>query len=128
MTEERYGLLKTCTVCHFDSVYEEETCEHCDSTGYEPIPDNQMVYVNVYSVTRHYGGPEEGGWYYDWMECIEVFPCRNMAAGDMLAMLTDENEHKKWGDIYSVLGGRDIVIQIEETPKESETKERPYYE
>ncbi len=23
------------------------------------------VYINAYAVTRHYGGPEEGGWHYD---------------------------------------------------------------
>ena len=30
-----------------------------------------MKYVNVYSVTRHYGGPEEGGWWYNAGEPIE---------------------------------------------------------
>ena len=129
MTEYKIvnGLLKTCTVCDYDCIYENEVCDHCDSTGYEPIPDMQVVSVNVYSVERCYGGPEEGGWYFDWLECIEVYPCRNKAAEDMRALLEDENEHKKWGDISSVLGGRDIVVYIEETPKESETKERPYY-
>lgn len=24
-----------------------------------------MIYVNVYEVNRHYGGPEEGGWWFD---------------------------------------------------------------
>jgi hypothetical protein len=125
---EKLGLLKTCTVCDYESVYENEVCNHCDSSGYEPIPDDQIVFVNVYSVTRHYGGPEEGGWYFDWLECIETYPCRNEVAGTMLKMLTDKNEHKKFGDISSVLGGQDIYVEIEETPKESETTERPYYE
>ena len=26
------------------------------------VPCNPGVWVNVYSITRHYGGPEEGGW------------------------------------------------------------------
>ena len=30
-----------------------------------------MTYVNVYQTSREYGGPEEGGWYYDHYECIE---------------------------------------------------------
>ena len=30
-----------------------------------------MLYVNVYQRKRCYGGPEEGGWYYDAWEPIE---------------------------------------------------------
>ena len=29
------------------------------------------TYVNVYAITRHYGGPEEGGWWYNTGEPIE---------------------------------------------------------
>ena len=25
----------------------------------------RLMYVNAYEVTRHYGGPEEGGWWYN---------------------------------------------------------------
>ena len=25
----------------------------------------KQLWVNVYDITQHYGGPEEGGWYYD---------------------------------------------------------------
>lgn len=28
--------------------------------------------VSVYATTRHYGGPEEGGWWYDWYELVET--------------------------------------------------------
>jgi len=31
-------------------------------------------WVNVYSFGRAYGGPEEGGWYYDTWEVVESFP------------------------------------------------------
>ena len=29
-----------------------------------------MYFINVYDVTQHYGGDEEGGWYYYTTECI----------------------------------------------------------
>ena len=32
------------------------------------------VYVNAYEVTREYGGPEEGGWYYDAGEPMASVP------------------------------------------------------
>jgi hypothetical protein len=94
----------------------------------EELNENTIVYVNVYSVTRHYGGAEEGGWWYNWYECIETYPVKNKAAELIREELEAEHNHKKFGNIYSVLGGRDIEIYIEETPKESETTERPYYE
>lgn len=28
--------------------------------------------ITLYERTNHYGGPEEGGWYYDWYEPIET--------------------------------------------------------
>lgn len=35
------------------------------------------LYVNVYDVTSEYGGPEEGGWYYDAGEFLEGHPAAN---------------------------------------------------
>tara|TARA_R110002020_G_scaffold215083_1_gene422209 strand:+ start:3012 stop:3404 length:393 start_codon:yes stop_codon:yes gene_type:complete len=29
------------------------------------MSERRLKYVNAYSVTRHYGGPEEGGWWYN---------------------------------------------------------------
>ena len=31
----------------------------------------QKIYVTLYEVTRVYGGPEEGGWYYTVLEALE---------------------------------------------------------
>jgi hypothetical protein len=111
-----------------NEVPEDFFCKTCDDKGYVNIGEDEIVYVNVYSVTRHYGGPEEGGWWYNWSECIEVFPTKNKNAETIREELESENAYKKFGNIYSVLGGRDIEVRIEETPKESETKERPHYE
>jgi hypothetical protein len=79
-------------------------------------------------VERCYGGPEEGGWWYDWYDCIETYPCRNKNADTVQEQLEIGYDHIKEGDISSVLGGTDLKVWIEEKPAESQTKERPYYE
>lgn len=41
-----------------------------------------MFYVNIYNVGRAYGGPEEGGWYYDhgWRgETVMMYHTKKMA-------------------------------------------------
>lgn len=96
--------------------------------GFVKGDDNMKVYVNVYKVTRHFGGHEEGGWYFNWYECIECVPTKNKYSDDICEELEKQYEHMKRGDIYSVLGGTDIIVNIEKSMKESETKERPYYE
>jgi len=41
------------------------------------IPGNESIlYVNAYSVTRHYGGSEEGGWYYNQYEPLASIPIK----------------------------------------------------
>jgi len=34
-----------------------------------------MLYVNAYRVSRAYGGPEEGGWWYDVGEPHRLHSC-----------------------------------------------------
>ncbi len=33
-----------------------------------------MIYANVYEMDRSYGGPEEGGWYFDIGIAVASFP------------------------------------------------------
>ena len=41
-------------------------------TAVEHFPDNYNIsYVSVYEVTREYGGPEEGGWWYNEYTLID---------------------------------------------------------
>ena len=32
-----------------------------------------MYFINIYSIEQHYGGPEEGGWYYHTVDCYASF-------------------------------------------------------
>lgn len=47
----------------------------------EILPANTQpvrCYVNVYLVDRAYGGPEEGGWWYDYGEVVESRHCETL--------------------------------------------------
>lgn len=87
-----------------------------------------MKFVNVYLIDRRWGGPQEGGWWYNNYNCIETYPTREENTNTVVEFLKNEHEDKAHGDIYSVLGGREIEIMIEDRPSQSETTERPHYE
>lgn len=88
---------------------------------------DRNVFVNVYFVTRHYGGPEEGGWWYNWYECEETVQTTGKNAYEVKEALEKKYEDYKQGDIYSVLGGVDVEVLIEDEPAQSESKEVPHY-
>lgn len=84
-----------------------------------------MKYVTAYEVTRHYGGPEEGGWWYDWYHPIETVP--TIRTGVVKAYLQGKYEDRVEGDRFSVLGGTAIAVAVEDEPCELATTERPFY-
>ena len=49
-------------------------CENCPPDDYVHPGSEVIMYLNAYSVTRRYGGPEEGGWYYNHREPIASIP------------------------------------------------------
>jgi len=100
-----------------------------------PVKDveaDETVYVNLYQQTRHYGGPQEGGWYYDLDECKLTLPTLNRE--NMIKTLMEfcaefARKHELfYGNISSVLGGAEAWVCVEKTPAESENLERPHYE
>lgn len=86
-------------------------------------------YLSVYVTTRHYGGPEEGGWWYNWHRLVFTTPnpisVRKLNATRM--RMFRRFSSLKQGDIYSVLGGEDFDIVAERTPGTHATKGRPHY-
>lgn len=91
-----------------------------------------MRYVNAYSVGRYYGGPEEGGWYYDAGTPIASVPVGDDASDEQIAAvkaeLTSAHGWESRNSRSSVLGGDDFKIYVEEHPAEDFPKTRPYYE
>lgn len=95
-----------------------------------------MTHVNVYEISRCYGGPEEGGWYYDHYEIIEsvplnvhfkesysdgVFGTDNVYAWQKAQQITTELE-TKYKD-YSP----HISVYIEHNENASQTIGTPHY-
>ena len=96
--------------------------------AHEPAP--APFYVNVYKLNRCYGGPEEGGWWYDMgapmHELSEVHDNRAdaLAADDRLSEVFLDNGHR-----FSVRpGDDDYLVTMESSPPAPWPAERPYYE
>lgn len=94
-----------------------------------------MVYfISEYTVTLNYGGPEEGGWWYDWNE-YEVTVDRAGTQDEAYAIARRMNEqaraehHERYGyDYTSVLGGTKTAYFVEEEPGDHQSTSRPFYE
>lgn len=100
------------------------------------------VFVSQYEVTRHYGGPEEGGWWYDRSKAIE--PASILTGIDRKetyrqafhitrALNRVAQAMRKEGcelGRFSVSGGIDVVFLIEEKFGEQDDMDepRPHYE
>ena len=86
-------------------------------------------FVTAYEVTRHYGGPEEGGWWWNANDLIKtVTVVNNDDAGKMVRILKATYKDRAYGDIGSVLGGMAIAVYIEDLPGENTTTRTPHYE
>lgn len=88
-----------------------------------------MKYVNVYEVTRHYGGSEEGGWWYNRYSPLASVPFSSeeearKSLDNYEEMYKDNNR----GDIYSVLGGVQVTALVEDSFAEEHTDVGTTYE
>ena len=109
-------------------VWETEEGYFLDYVDYT-IEDTQY-HVTVYGTEREYGGPEEGGWWYNRDYVLES---RDIAFSELDTFDFDryaegakvDFEH---GDIYSMAGGRKVFTVIELMEGTHETKGRPHYE
>lgn len=92
-----------------------------------PFPE--IRYVNAYRVCRNYGGPEEGGWWYDSGEPLASIPCKDdWQIKDAKEKLTEMMGWKDKYSRYSVLGGDDFEIYVEDHPAVAFPAQRPHYE
>jgi hypothetical protein len=96
----------------------------------EDHPFSRTMFLNLYEITLGYGGPEEGGWWYEEREPIASIPVRSrQAALEMLNHLIGEAEDM-YGDsreYTSAAGGEDGHISFETHTARAEPSERPHY-
>jgi hypothetical protein len=96
--------------------------------------DRDRYYVGIYNVDMAYGGPEEGGWYYDTgslKRALRIFPSEDQAyafacrANRLLKYL---ERHKRPVSSAAYNGDRHYVeVHANELPRYY-PKELPHYE
>ncbi len=92
-----------------------------------------MPMLSAYRVTREYGGPEEGGWYFDWwaFEGVvrETFdPDTEEVPKPVLASYVTRSGIVVECGRHSVNGDEgDVVYLVEDTAGENASTEVPYY-
>ncbi len=95
-------------------------------------------FATTYEVNYVYGGPEEGGWYYDMYTKVaerRLEPQENVSLEESAEAVRYQIEcqlFEEYGDLKktytSVNGGKMYVVALEYIAGENETKERPHYE
>lgn len=100
-----------------------------DYTIARPLAAPPPAFVNAYSVTRHYGGPEEGGWWYDRGTPLASVPVPDgEPVAPHVARLEAMFEDETCGDLNSVRGGSRLQISVELTFAQPWPASRPHYE
>lgn len=110
-----------------------------------------MNYVTIYKVEQAYGGPEEGGWWFNVYEAVKSKPCRRKrqvrewkrkfereiegaSTGRTRILgyngppIPDDYDPVAPSDDYGVVYGADYIVVTEKVPHEREYQGRPHYE
>jgi len=88
-------------------------------------------FVNVYLVDRAYGGPEEGGWWFDTGQVVKstpTLPKRAQKLSERFSAWADRQNADRRSDISSVLSEGRYVIYVEDEPGCDFPQESPRYE
>ena len=90
-----------------------------------------MIFVNAYTVTQGYGGPEEGGWWFDVGEVLASVPVDSQAEAEVVKarllerfadQATDRPRSSAAGD------GIDLEVYFQEQVGRDYPDVRPHYE
>lgn len=91
-----------------------------------------LLWVTAYAIYQNYGGPEEGGWWYDSGEALASIPCRTDAevneAIERLASLYKEQYEAEHNRTDSRGDGADLCICVEAAQGKHWPDVRPHYE
>lgn len=99
--------------------------------GYEgEIKPGEVVYFSVYTTTRYFFSPAEGGSWDNWDTLEWTIPFRfSHEALDLIL----EAEHEKlidypFGNIYHSTGGQECFVRVERQAGSCASTERAHYE
>lgn len=88
----------------------------------------QVYFVTVFEIDRAYGGPEEGGWWYDTGEPVLHIPCRShSAAEDVRDRVREKYPHTGQSGSCVYQGG-DYSITVDVRPGKAYPETVPHYE
>jgi hypothetical protein len=94
-----------------------------------------MAYIlAIYETDRAYGGPEEGGWWYDCGQLVRIIATeRTVTRANALAarangLLARLQRGKRPIDSVAYSGGRHAVMVFERVAPAHFPSERPHYE
>ncbi len=90
-----------------------------------------VYYVNLYLIDRGYGGPEEGGWWYEYGEFIEpaaLFTDEDEALAYARKLNDDNPMNEGRPDISSVNSMGRYTYLVQDRPGRDYPEARPYYE
>lgn len=111
-----------------EELVQEQEVEMEPPSIYSAAGGGPAWFVNVYSIDRVYGGPEEGGWWYDTGELVKVIVCQSEEQAQEVRQQL-EAEYPYTGKRGSVLGGDDYNMEVANDPGVAYwPEERPHYE
>jgi hypothetical protein len=87
-------------------------------------------YVNAYIISLGYGGPEEGGWWYDVYAPLASIRVSNEEQTIQAFNILEDLYKEAWKDEpkrSSVVSNGDLMITVEDHWAEFEPKEQPHY-
>lgn len=92
-----------------------------------------MQYVTLYKTDRAYGGPEEGGWWYECGEVVRSFPVATLRRAERILSFVQkiaDCRNKDGGnhDLSSVNCEGYFVACIEDAPAANYPAVTPHYE
>jgi hypothetical protein len=87
-----------------------------------------IQWVNVYTVSRAYGGPEAGGWYYRKFSTVESRQVWFWNAEALRMMLLRRFSGLAWGIISFESLGQEVTVLIEQQKAAQQTSTKPPYE
>lgn len=88
------------------------------------------LHAAVFEISRHYGGPEEGGWWYDWVTLVETVIVSGYSDTLKVMRKLHETYPQPKYNRHSVLGSHDYSIQLyyDLSCMPKETTHKPRYE